>query len=548
MLRRKQDNTFEFRDIERMLYSIQPPALTAERKDALRLRIMASLGEQDEARRGFAPLNFRERWIAVPAGAGLAAAILAGAYIMNPEQSGTSINGTVTWNGVAIDRPQPGQMMVAVSNAQVRISANILVSMDAGARFSYAESGGNVTLQPLGGRTMVTTSEPTTVAGSGWSARMGPGSTAVFEFAAEALTIEVPGGVVVLSVAGMPDRPITEADGVVSIVPGTPAEPGNGTGRPVDPTNHGGDFQPDTGAMPGDTDNDDDDEPAEGAPPSKPGPSGGQGNSNPWGNAGGQGSTGEPGNGQTPGQGGNGPAKTPETPAKPEGTPPAAQPTPQGTPGTPPDHAAGDPPAQPPANPGGGPATPETPVGPPDDLPGGGAPDQPGEGGQGGGEQPNPPAATPSPGAGNGNGNGPGSNNGNGPGANNGNGPGSNSGSEPGSNSGNGGSGSGNGQGSSNGGGQGANNGNGNKHTESSMAESTEDGAQDDVAGVLAADAPEDDDDEGGDRRGGPPGNGHAFGRADDKEPGPPPHAAAGGHEGRGIPPHARGNGRGGSE
>ncbi|HMO53627.1 MAG TPA: hypothetical protein PJ994_03915, partial [Tepidiformaceae bacterium] len=68
MLRRRPDNIYEFREIERMLYSIQPPALAPDRKDALRSRIMASLGEQDELRRAALPLlpEFRERWIAIP--------------------------------------------------------------------------------------------------------------------------------------------------------------------------------------------------------------------------------------------------------------------------------------------------------------------------------------------------------------------------------------------------------------------------------------------------------------------------------------------------
>lgn len=529
MLRRRHDDTFEFRDIERVLYSIQPPALAPERKDALRLRIMASLGEQEEARRGLAALTIRERWIAVPAGAGLAAAILAGAYIMNPGQSAAPISGTVTYNGVAIERPQPGQLMVAVSNAQLRISSNILVSMDAGARFSYAESNGNVTLQPLSGRTMVTTTEPATVAGAGWSARMSPGSTAVFEFAAAALTIEVPGGVVVLSVTGQPDRSITDADGIVSIIPGTPADPGTGMGGPAGPVNPTGNGQapPSGGNMPGHVEEEDDDGgPSGESTPAKPVPpgTGSQGDGGP---ANGEGSPATPGNGTNPGRG-NGPAAPPTTPPKADKTPPAT-PAPQGTPGTPPEHADVDPPAQPPANPGGGAATPETPVGPPDNLPGGGETPTP-DGDEDGGSTESGDGEQPGPGGGEPGGNGQGSNNGNGPGSNNGSEPGANSGNGPDANSGNGpDSNNGNGPGSNNGNGSGSNNGNG-KQAESSTADAVDELPMEEpetepaVAPSADAEAPAD----RGDRA---PGGGHAFGRDGDKG-GPP--AQAGGNAGDG--------------
>ena len=73
MLRRKPDNTFEYRHLEFALGSSRPLPLTPERREALRLRIMTSLGPQDaRARRGLA---LREHWVAVPATIGVAAAI-----------------------------------------------------------------------------------------------------------------------------------------------------------------------------------------------------------------------------------------------------------------------------------------------------------------------------------------------------------------------------------------------------------------------------------------------------------------------------------------
>lgn len=78
MLRRRPDDTFELRFIEEALHSFAPPRLSAERKEALRLRIMSSLGEQEQKQPGFGILP-RERWVLVPAGIGIIATILAAA-------------------------------------------------------------------------------------------------------------------------------------------------------------------------------------------------------------------------------------------------------------------------------------------------------------------------------------------------------------------------------------------------------------------------------------------------------------------------------------
>ena len=80
MLRRRPDNTFEYRDIERVLYASAPNTLSPERKEALRLRIFSQLGAQDEARPGLAG-TARERWIAIPVGVGIAATVIVGGFM-----------------------------------------------------------------------------------------------------------------------------------------------------------------------------------------------------------------------------------------------------------------------------------------------------------------------------------------------------------------------------------------------------------------------------------------------------------------------------------
>src|SRR5512142_1910654 len=93
MLRRRPDSTYEFRQIEAALRSARPKPLSAERKEALRLRIMSRLGEQELARPGLRVLH--ERWITVPAGIGLAAAIFAGARIVAEEAPWSTGGSTV---------------------------------------------------------------------------------------------------------------------------------------------------------------------------------------------------------------------------------------------------------------------------------------------------------------------------------------------------------------------------------------------------------------------------------------------------------------------
>jgi hypothetical protein len=227
MLRRRPDNTFEFREIERMLYSVQPPALAPERRDALRVRIMASLGQQDAPRSAALPLlpPFRERWVAIPAGVGLAAAVIAGMkYYEGTLQDGdvyARISGPVTVDGAYAERAEAGDLLVAVNAADIDIGTQFRISLEAGARFSYYESDGQFTFRPHAGTaTLVTGNRDAFLIGDGWSGRIASGSLAQFTASAEALTVHVLDGMVWLKVGNEPELRLAKGLPAMTLVLG----------------------------------------------------------------------------------------------------------------------------------------------------------------------------------------------------------------------------------------------------------------------------------------------------------------------------------------
>ncbi len=221
MLRRRPDNTFEFRDIERMLYAAQPPSLAPDRRDALRLRIMASLGEQDELHRtGTLTPVFRERWVAVPVGVGLAVAIISGInaynahYLNDGRVTEATFAGQLSLDGASVGEIRPGPTFVAVVETNVHLGDEVVVGLEKGTSFSYATSqDGDITVFPgLGVTTIVTGTHATDVAGSGWSARLGADSAATFTTMNDMLTIEGQAGVVSVAASGGQRRALSAND------------------------------------------------------------------------------------------------------------------------------------------------------------------------------------------------------------------------------------------------------------------------------------------------------------------------------------------------
>jgi hypothetical protein len=183
MLRRRPDSTFEYREIERALYASAPNALTPERKEALRLRIFSQLGAQDEARP--APTGIaRERWITIPVGVGIAAAVLAGTrYVLDqrgPAGNDTLVamaSGAVTIDGASGASAGAGQRIAATGPSWVAVGENVRVGLEHGAAFRFATSGDRLALLLESGRHHIVSNEPLLeVRGGRWAAHLtGPG-------------------------------------------------------------------------------------------------------------------------------------------------------------------------------------------------------------------------------------------------------------------------------------------------------------------------------------------------------------------------------------
>src|SRR5690348_11515427 len=96
MLRRRPDNTFEFVIVESALETAAPGGLSAERREALRLRIISHIGEQLPAPRRTAAIfgapSFKSRWVVVPAGVGIGIAVIA---TLRATQDSASKNGAL---------------------------------------------------------------------------------------------------------------------------------------------------------------------------------------------------------------------------------------------------------------------------------------------------------------------------------------------------------------------------------------------------------------------------------------------------------------------
>lgn len=401
MLRRRPDNTFEFREIERVLYSIQPPALAPERKDALRARIMSSLGEQDALRAaGILTPAFRERWVTVPVGASLAAAIIAGIYVYAQTTEGdggeadVAFVGQLSLDGSPVDELRPGLEFIALSHTNVTLGKGVALLLEQGASFSYLEAEGQVTVHPVAGSSTVATGDtPANVVGAGWTARLGVNSIARFTVSRESVTVESEGGLVSLTdVEGITHALIAGKPVTFSL--GGPASPDDLP--PMNLPGGAGNTQPPFGPQaPAATDSNDGDVPADSLPPATPG--------NP-----------EPPVVPPAESEAKPPKSTPppavEDPGQPEESSEPQDPPADVPPADPPADTPGDPPADPP-----GPTEETPPTVPPGqggDIPA----DPPGQGepGEPGGPADGPPAGPPENPGEQGNGNGPGSNNGNG--------------------------------------------------------------------------------------------------------------------------------------
>jgi hypothetical protein len=314
---------------------------------------MASLGEQEAARRVLTPA-VRERWVLVPAGLGLAAAIIAANQVLNreveepgsgPAMVAAHANGDVLVNGVAGAKFGPGDRVEARSQAWLTVGDGAGVGLEAGSivRFLPGTQVNTFALE-RGSATFASGTAPLRVSGATWSASLRQGSVASFALLTAGVTITVQEGDVEFQGLGQAPRltpgdpyvfagelPATEKEAPVAPSAPPPVAavatgPGTGGEPQASPPQQGGNPNPPGNSAGGNS----------GQEPSPPGNNAGgngngQGNPNPPGNNAGGNSGEEP---SPPGNnaGGNGNGQgNPNPPGNNAGGSSGQEPSPPGT-------------------------------------------------------------------------------------------------------------------------------------------------------------------------------------------------------------------------
>ena len=196
MLRRKHGNTFEYLAVEQVLRRSAPAPLSDERREALRLRVMANLGPQEARAPEFLGVP-RARWVALPAGLGVAATLVAllRADLPGGEGAGHDVAvsaGSVEVDGLAGGRPGEGQLLVARSAAWVALGKAATVGMGPGAAIRYDERDGQFSLfLESGENTVANSGAAMELAGTGWRARLTASSTATIRMTGTLVQFEV---------------------------------------------------------------------------------------------------------------------------------------------------------------------------------------------------------------------------------------------------------------------------------------------------------------------------------------------------------------------
>ncbi len=342
MLRPNRNGELEFSDLESALRATAPGLFDGARREALRSRILSSLGEQ-ERRRSWLPVVPAGRWVAVPLAAGLAVAVVAVSW---PAAGRIVVDrGAGTTDGALVMR-HPTTVLSMTNGVQADIASGGRARLlDDGPVFRLALDAGSGTFS-ASGRQME-------VMGSGWTLTMREGVASVVS-AGQTATVTVAEGTVTVAT---PLGVCTAVNGQSIIVHAAGgcetvgAGPKRADGERVDspPNGHGID--------PGET----------GPPTSPPGQENPPGNGTP--------PTAPPGQENPPGNGA--PPTAPPGPENPpgNGTPPTAPPGQENLPGN------GTPPASPPGqgNPPGNGAPPTSPPGQ-ENPPGNGNGTPPGQG------------------------------------------------------------------------------------------------------------------------------------------------------------------------
>ncbi len=200
MLRRRTDGLYEFRWVESAVASAAPERLSAERREALRLRVMASIGEQDAAAgRRFVPELMRERWILVPAGMAVGATIVAALHAwaidhsQNEDPMRARIAGEATIDGTRSAEAGPGQAVFARSDAWLAFADGTRFGMTEGTllRYSQSSDGGTVVELSSGDVTFVSAATALEVHRASLALSVAPNSVARITLTADGTLVGV---------------------------------------------------------------------------------------------------------------------------------------------------------------------------------------------------------------------------------------------------------------------------------------------------------------------------------------------------------------------
>lgn len=196
--------------VELVLQAGAPGSLSTERRDALRLRIMSQLGAQAHAPVRVGVITVNERWVAIPAGLGLAAAIAA-AVVLAQKPADTTVTslaargtGDLLVNGLAASEAKSGDLIVARSAAWLSIGPDAHVGLSESTALTFEQGPDGVVISPqFGELTLVTNAEPLLLRRDGLVAAMDAGTVARFSLLVGGDTlVTVDEGQVVVTSAG----------------------------------------------------------------------------------------------------------------------------------------------------------------------------------------------------------------------------------------------------------------------------------------------------------------------------------------------------------
>ena len=206
MLRRRPDNLLEFRLIEATFAAAGPFPLSPATRERMKTRVFARLDVQEvrQARLGFTE---RERWVAIPAGIGIAAAIVGAIKVVESQGDESSTQatlarsiGSVSVDGRPATQVRTGERVVANGEAWLTVGERIRINLEDESEIQLEDGTDSLQVHLHGGQaTIATTEARVTVHGSNWSAEVAKNSVAEFASNSESTLVRVFEGLVMLS-------------------------------------------------------------------------------------------------------------------------------------------------------------------------------------------------------------------------------------------------------------------------------------------------------------------------------------------------------------